>query len=61
MSHGGGNIQTVTYMVYLSDCDVSIAVMVNHLGSDCASRIVRDIARIMALIQPCRAVSPAAP
>jgi CubicO group peptidase (beta-lactamase class C family) len=45
VGHGGGNIGTSAYMVYLPDHDVSIAVMVNRFGGDCASRIVRDVAR----------------
>lgn len=48
VGHGGGNIGTSAYMVYLPDHDVSIAVMINHFGGDCASRIVREIARITA-------------
>jgi len=35
----------MTYMIYLPDHDVSIAVMVNHLGGDPASRMVRDIGK----------------
>lgn len=49
VGHGGGNIGTTAYMVYLPDCDVSVAVMVNRFGSDCTSRIVRDIATIAAV------------
>jgi D-alanyl-D-alanine carboxypeptidase len=49
VGHGGGNIGTTAYMVYLPDHDVSIAVMVNHFGGNCASRIVRETARITAL------------
>ena len=44
--HGGGNIGTMAYMIYLPDHDVSIAVMVNHFGGDSASRMVRDIGKI---------------
>jgi D-alanyl-D-alanine carboxypeptidase len=48
VGHGGGNIGTTAYMVYLPDHDVSIAVMINHFGGGCATRIVRDLARISA-------------
>lgn len=48
VGHGGGNIGTTAYMVYLPDHDVSIAVMINHFGGGCASRIVRETARITA-------------
>jgi D-alanyl-D-alanine carboxypeptidase len=49
VGHGGGNVGTTAYMVYLSDYDVSLAVMVNRFGGACASRIVRDVATITAL------------
>jgi len=49
MGHGGGNIGTTAYMVYLPDYDVSLAVMVNRFDSDCASRIARDLATTTAL------------
>jgi D-alanyl-D-alanine carboxypeptidase len=45
VGHGGGNIGTSAYMAYLPDHDLSMAVMVNHFGGSCASRIVRDVAR----------------
>jgi len=48
VGHGGGNIGTCAYMVYLPDYEVSIAVMVNRFGSGCESRIVRDLSRITA-------------
>lgn len=47
--HGGGNIGTEAFMVYLPDHDVSIAVMINHFGGDCSTRIVREMAGITAL------------
>jgi D-alanyl-D-alanine carboxypeptidase len=46
--HGGANIGTGAYMVYLPDYEVSIAVMVNRVFSGCESRIVRDLSRIAA-------------
>ena len=49
LGHGGGNIGTCAYMVYLPDYEVSIAVMVNRCFSGCESRIVRDLSRITAL------------
>jgi D-alanyl-D-alanine carboxypeptidase len=49
VGHGGANIGTCAYMVYLPDYEVSIAVMVNRFGSGCESRMVRDLARITAL------------
>ena len=55
VGHGGGNIGTSAYMVYLPDHDVSIAVMINHFGGNHAGRIVRSLARIAA-----RSVKPEA-
>ncbi len=49
VGHGGANIGTGAYMVYLPDYEVSIAVMVNRVFSGCESRIVRDLSRIVAL------------
>jgi len=49
VGHGGGNIGTCAYMVYLPDYDVSIAVMVNRFGSGCEARIAGDLSRITAL------------
>ncbi len=49
IGHGGANIGTGAYMVYLPDYDVSIAVMVNRCFSGCDTRIARDLARITAL------------
>lgn len=48
VGHGGGNIGSTSYMVYLPDREISIAVMINHFGGDCAGRIVRDLASISA-------------
>ncbi|MCU0917900.1 MAG: beta-lactamase family protein [Planctomycetes bacterium] len=53
VGHGGANIGTGAYMVYLPDYEASIAVMVNRCFSGCESRIVRDLTRITALsLQP---------
>ena len=49
LGHGGANIGTGAYMVYLPDYDVSIAVMVNRCFSGCDTRIARDLSRITAL------------
>jgi CubicO group peptidase (beta-lactamase class C family) len=49
LGHGGANIGTGAYMVYLPDYDVSIAVMVNRCFSGCDTRIARDLCRITAL------------
>jgi D-alanyl-D-alanine carboxypeptidase len=49
LGHGGANIGTGAYMVYLPDYDVSIAVMVNRVFSGCDTRIARDLSRITAL------------
>jgi len=55
VGHGGANIGTGAYMVYLPDYDVSIAVMVNRVFSGCDTRIVKDLARITASsLQPGR-------
>ena len=49
LGHGGANIGTGAYMVYLPDYDVSIAVMVNRCFSGCDTRIAQDLSRITAL------------
>jgi CubicO group peptidase (beta-lactamase class C family) len=49
VGHGGANIGTSAYMVYLPDYDVSIAVMINHFGGKVLNRIVRDLSRVAAL------------
>jgi D-alanyl-D-alanine carboxypeptidase len=48
VGHGGANIGTGAYMVYLPDYEVSIAVMVNRVFSGCDTRIVRDLSQIAA-------------
>ncbi|HOW66013.1 MAG TPA: serine hydrolase [Candidatus Paceibacterota bacterium] len=49
LGHGGANIGTGAYMIYLPDYEVSIAVMVNRCFSGCDTRIARDLSRIAAL------------
>jgi D-alanyl-D-alanine carboxypeptidase len=49
VGHGGANIGTGAYMVYLPDYEVSIAVMANRVFSGCEARIVRDLSRTVAL------------
>jgi len=49
VGHGGANIGTGAYMVYLPDYEVSLAVMVNRVFSGCDTRIARDLSRIAAL------------
>jgi len=46
--HGGGNIGTVAYMLYLPEHGVSIAAMVNSFDGKILHRIVRDLARAAA-------------
>jgi D-alanyl-D-alanine carboxypeptidase len=41
--HGGGNIGSSTYMVYLPDYDVSIVVMINFFHGKCPDRMLEDI------------------
>lgn len=45
--HGGGNIGTSTYMVYLPDDDVSIAFSINSMHGECPDRILGDIIGIV--------------
>jgi len=45
--HGGGNIGTSSYMVYLPDDDVSIAVSINYFHGKCPDRILEDIIDIV--------------
>lgn len=45
--HGGGNIGTSTYMAYLPDLDVSIAVSINSHHAECPDRILEDIIEIV--------------
>jgi D-alanyl-D-alanine carboxypeptidase len=41
--HGGGNIGSSAYMVYLPGCDVSIVVMINSFHGKCLDRMLEDI------------------
>ena len=43
IGHGGGNIGTTTYMVYLPDYQISIVVMINAFPNKCADTITRGI------------------
>ncbi|MCX6827669.1 MAG: serine hydrolase [candidate division Zixibacteria bacterium] len=45
--HGGGNIGTSAYMVYLPEYDVSIVVMINFMHGKCPDRILEDIIEIV--------------
>jgi len=45
--HGGGNIGTSAYMVYLPDYDVSIAVMINAFHGKCPDRILENMIEIV--------------
>jgi len=48
VGHGGANIGTSAYMVYLPDHDVSMSAMINHFGGACPALIVRELAQITA-------------
>lgn len=43
IGHGGGNIGTTTYMVYLPEYHVSIVVMINAFPNKCADVITRGL------------------
>lgn len=45
--HGGGNIGTSVYMVYLPDFKVSIVVMINAFHGKCPSRILEELIEIV--------------
>ena len=47
IGHGGGNIGTTSYMVYLPEYHVSIAVMVNAFPNKGASAITKGLIRIV--------------
>ena len=47
IGHGGGNIGTSTYMVYLPDHNVSIAVMINAFPNDGAEAIVKGLIKVV--------------
>jgi CubicO group peptidase (beta-lactamase class C family) len=45
--HGGGNIGTSVYMVYLPDFEVSIVVMINAFHGKCPDSILEDLIEIV--------------
>jgi len=45
IGHGGGNIGTTTYMVYLPDYDVSLVVMINAFPNEGADVITKGLIR----------------
>jgi D-alanyl-D-alanine carboxypeptidase len=47
IGHGGGNIGTTTYMVYLPDYHVSIAIMVNAFPSKSADAITKGLIKMV--------------
>jgi len=47
IGHGGGNIGTTTYMVYLPDYHASIVVMVNAFPGKSANAITKKLIRIV--------------
>jgi D-alanyl-D-alanine carboxypeptidase len=57
--HGGGNIGTSAYMVYLPDRDVSISLMINFFHGKCPDRMLDDIIEIVTehLASTCRHTS----
>ncbi len=44
--HGGGNIGTSSYMIYLPEYEVSIAISINMMHDKCPDRILEDIIKI---------------
>ena len=47
IGHGGGNIGTTTYMVYLPDQHVSVAVMINAYPNDGAEAITQGLIKVV--------------
>jgi len=47
VGHGGGNIGSVTYMVYLPEHEVSVVVMVNAFPTRCADDIAKGLIRVV--------------
>lgn len=45
--HGGGNIGTSVYMVYLPEYDVSITVMINFFHGKCPDGMLEDLIEIV--------------
>lgn len=46
--HGGGNIGTSAYMMYLPEYRASVAVMINSFNSKCLNTITEDLVGIIA-------------
>ena len=47
IGHGGANIGTTTYMVYLPDHHVSIVVMINAFPNDGAEEITKGLEKVI--------------
>jgi D-alanyl-D-alanine carboxypeptidase len=47
IGHGGGNIGTTTYMVYLPDHQVSIVVMINAFPNKSAEAILKGLTKVV--------------
>ena len=47
IGHGGGNIGTTTYMVYLPEHHVSIVVMINAFPNDGAEAITKGLVKVV--------------
>ena len=47
IGHGGGNIGTTTFMVYLPDYQVSVVVMINAFPNKCAEVITRGLIKVV--------------
>ena len=47
IGHGGGNIGTTTYMVYLPEQQVSVVVMINAFPNEGADEITRGLIRVV--------------
>ena len=47
IGHGGGNIGSATYMVYLPEHEVSVVVMVNAFPTRCADDIAKGLLRVV--------------
>ena len=43
IGHGGGNIGTTTYMIFLPEYNVSIVVMINAFPNKCANMIAKGL------------------
>lgn len=45
--HSGGNIGTTSYMAFLPDYRISIAISINSMHDKCPGRILKEIIRIV--------------